>query len=99
MSQLEGIGDALGIALEKLGVEALDVLIELTERWESIGGDPWYGVSRPIVIRRGELVVEADPASAVRYLSYATSDLMRSLEGYFGRGVVVSIRVVPTSRR
>ena len=50
---------ALADVLRRLGMAPVEVLVDLEEHWDEIAGDPWVGVSRPVVLRDGELVVEA----------------------------------------
>jgi hypothetical protein len=86
-------GHALDAALQRLGIADLDVLMELDRAWDEIAGSPWSGVSRPVVLRRGELVVEAGSGPAAGLLRYAVGDLHRRLDGRFGPGVVAAITV------
>ncbi len=92
------IGDLLGPLLAQLGVANLEVMTELDRDWDLLAGSPWAGVSRPLVVRHGELVVEANSMAGVRLLRYAAESLAKRLSDHFGGSVVASVRVVPPSR-
>ena len=49
-------------------------------------GAPWVGISRPVVLRDGELVVEATSGPAAGLLRYAVGDLHRRLDSRLGPG-------------
>lgn len=83
-----------------MGLERVEVTLALQNEWDELAGSPWAGASRPMVVRDGELTVEADSASTVRYLRYAVGDLSRRLDERFGEGVVNSIVVkAPPARK
>ena len=88
----------IGPLLDKLGVANISVLTELTERWDELAGSPWAGNSTPLVVRHGELVVEAQSTAGVRVMRYAAESLAKRLADHFGPDVVTSVRVVTPSR-
>lgn len=93
MSGLESMGGMIGGALRKLGLDRLDVMLALFDDWEELAPDPWCRHARPVLLRGGELLVEAVSAPAVSLLRYATGDLLRALDQRFGEGVVSVVRV------
>ena len=99
MSDLEGLADALGPTLEGLGLTSFEVLLDLQREWDQLCGDHWKGHTEPVIIKDGELWIEATPPSMVRVLRYATGELMERLDGRFGEGVISSVRVMPKSSR
>jgi hypothetical protein len=95
---LSALGEFLGPLLADLGVASLDILSELAENWDELAGSPWAGNSIPQVVRHGELLVEAQTASAVRLLRYAAETLAKGMAEHFGADVITSVRVVPPGR-
>ena len=95
---LGSIDQLIGPMLRKLGVADLSVMTTLTDDWDLVAGSPWAGASRPLIIRHGELVVEANSPAAVRMLRYAAESLAKRLSDQFGAGVIDSVRVVAPSR-
>lgn len=93
MRELEPIGTSLGATLEGLGVASLDVLVTLFDEWDRVAGEPWAGKSTPLILRRGELIVEAESGPAVGLLRYAVGELLRRLDDRLGPGIVESVRV------
>lgn len=89
------VGAVLGPLLARFGMADLSVMTELTKSWDLLAGSPWAGASKPLVIRHGELVVEANSTAAVRMLRYAAESLGKRLSDHFGDGIVESVRVVP----
>ena len=67
--------------------------MDLEEHWDEVAGAPWVGISRPVVLRDGELVVEADVGPAAGLLRYAVGDLHRRLDSRLGPGMVDRIAV------
>lgn len=98
MEQLPSLGDDIGRLLVALGLPPFELLQELRNRWEELAGDRWGSDTAPIVVRHGELLVEAVDHRIVRRLRYDTDRLMERLERRFGRGFVTSVRVVAPPR-
>jgi len=94
---LESIGDPIRQALQRLGLTDVDQFFRLAAAWDSVAGAPWAGATEPLMLRHGELVVEAHSLSSVRLLRYATGDLQRRLDDFLGAGRVVTIKVVGLS--
>ena len=99
MSEPVRFDAALADVLRRLGMAPVEVLVDLEEHWDEIAGDPWVGVSRPVVLRDGELVVEATSAPAAGLLRYAVGDLHRRLDSRLGPGIVdrIAVRLPGTS--
>jgi len=93
MSRLEAMGGLVAQALKNLGIERLDVMLGLVAEWEDFAPEPWRSKATPLLLKGGELLVEAASPQAVSLLRYAAGDLLRSLDSRFGVGVVASVRV------
>jgi hypothetical protein len=93
MSRLESMEGLVARALENLGIERLDVMLSLVGEWENLTPEPWCSHATPLLLKEGELLVEAASPQAVSLLRYAVGDLLRSLDERFGEGVVGSVRV------
>ena len=93
-SDLQPLEEALGSALERLGLGSVELMTSLAEEWDELAGEVWAGISRPIVVRDKELVVEVDPPSAVRVVAYDAGRLKQEIERRFGEGAVVEVKVV-----
>lgn len=93
-------GDMLRSILAGLGVADLDRVRELEERWEEVAGPQWGSNSVPVVVRKGELLVEASDPRLVRMLRHDAERLVVRIAERFGRSFVTSVRVVgPPWRR
>ncbi|MDH5373257.1 MAG: DUF721 domain-containing protein [Acidimicrobiia bacterium] len=86
-------------ALSALGLERIDLTLTLMSEWDEIAGEPWAGSSNPLVVKDGELTVEAASPTAVRFLRYSTGDLLRRLDERFGEGIVQVVTVRPPPAR
>ena len=93
MSRLESMEGLVARTLQNLGIERLDVTLALVDEWETLAPEPWCSQALPVLLKGGELLVEAGSPQAVRLLRYAVGDLLRRLDERFGEGVVGSIRV------
>lgn len=99
VNDLHSIGALLRSALGSMGLERVDLTLSLMRDWDEIAGSPWAGASTPLVVKDGELTVEAASATAVRFLRYSIGDLMRRLDDRFGEGVVIAVTVRPPPTR
>ena len=93
MSRLEPMNTLVTRALKNLGIERLDVMLALLDEWEALTPEPWRSHASPLLLKGGELLVEASSPPAVSLLRYAGGDLLRTLDVRFGEGVVGSVRV------
>ncbi len=94
MKELEPVSRLMTQALQRLGVADLEVLVDLAEHWDEVAGAPWAGQSRPVVLRHGELVVEAAAGPGAGLLRYAVGDLLRRLDERFPTVDVETVRVM-----
>lgn len=94
---LEPIEDPIRRALQRLGLTDVDQFFRLAAAWDAVAGEPWAGNTQPLMLRSGELVVEARNVSSVRLLRYATGDLQRRLDDFLGTGRVLTIKVIGPS--
>jgi hypothetical protein len=91
MADLTG---GIGRMLRNLGMGDIRMLLDLQAEWDEIAGRPWAGVSRPMGVSDGELLVEASDPGTVSLLRYATGALVKAVEDRFGVGPVDRVRVV-----
>ncbi|MDE0167913.1 MAG: DciA family protein [bacterium] len=83
-----------------LGLPPMALLEELIERWPELAGSRWGSRASPIVVRHGELLVEAADRRIVRWLQHDTDQLVERIAGYFGPAFVTRVRVVgPAGRK
>jgi hypothetical protein len=93
MRHLESMEGLVVSALQNLGIDRLDVILALVDEWSTCAPQPWSSHASPLLLKGGELVVEARSSEAVSLLRYAVGDLLRALDERFGEGVVGSVRV------
>lgn len=91
--------DALGETLRKMGLAEPALIMDLEAEWPELAGEPWSSKSRPLFVRSGVLVVEANDPGAVAFLRYGVSELQRRLGERFGAEVVSLVEVRPPRRR
>ncbi len=99
MNDLHSVGALLRSVLGSMGLDRVDLTLTLMEEWEAIAGAPWAGASNPVVVKDGELIVEAASPTAVRFLRYSVGDLLRRLDDRFGEGAVTGVTVRPPPSR
>ena len=98
--EMASFGDMIQSILAGLGVADLDRIRELDERWEEVAGPQWGSKSVPVVVTKGELLVEASDPRLVRMLRHDAERLVVRIAERFGRSFVTSVRVVgPPWRR
>lgn len=93
------IGDLIGPLLESYGIARPKDASALIERWAEVAGEPWASRSRPVQVRRGELLVEVADGGSASLLKYQTADLIRHIADQLGTGLVDSVRIRTSSRR
>ena len=94
------VAEDVQLIASSLGLPPIGLLEELHDRWSELVGDRWGSRASPIVVRHGELVVEAADRRIVRWLQHDTDRLMERIAKYFGPGFVTKVRVVgPAGRR
>ncbi len=91
---MDDVREGLTVILGRLGLPAIEPLLELRSRWKELAGHHWGSQAVPIVVRHGVLLVEAVDRRLVRRLRYDTDGLLKRLESHFGVGFVSEIRVV-----
>ncbi len=79
---------AIREVLAALGIPDPDVHRRLQDDWAELAGSPWSEHSRPLYLRRGELVVEATSPMAMSVLRFAVASLEQRLRESLGEGVV-----------
>ncbi|MGH8923905.1 MAG: DciA family protein [Acidimicrobiia bacterium] len=94
----EALESVLSRLLGTLGLPSPDLLPRLRGSWDDLAGPPWAGQSRPVLIRRGELLVESNAPQLVSILRYASGELLRRLDTELGPGKIETIRVAPPRR-
>jgi hypothetical protein len=99
MKDLHSVGALLRSMLGSMGLDRVDLTLALMEEWDEVAGAPWAGASNPVVVKDGELIVEATSPTAVRFLRYSVGDLLRRLDDRFGEGAVNAVTVRPPPSR
>ncbi len=99
MNDLQSIGALLRATLGSLGLDRIDLTMRLMKDWDEIAGPPWAGASNPVVVKDGELIVEATSPGSVRFLRYSIGELIRRLDEQVGDGVVSAVTVRPPPAR
>ena len=94
----EALESVLSRLLHTLGLPSPDLLPRLRESWDDLAGPPWAGQSSPVLLRRGELVVESVSPQLVSILRYASGELLRRLDEELGSGRIDTIRVAGPRR-
>ncbi len=95
---LSSFESSLGDVFRKMGLPDPVLMSQLIDEWDDLAGTPWVGRSRPVVIKGRTLVVEASAPSMVAFLRYGATQLVETLSGRFGEGVVDQVEVIPPSR-
>jgi predicted nucleic acid-binding Zn ribbon protein len=92
------IGDLVRVLMERYRLADPDTWTRIRAEWDTLGGHPWAGRSKPRSLKDGELVVEAVTPGVVSILRYGTESLVGRLAEELGPGVVTSVRVVAPAR-
>ena len=83
-----------------LGLPPIGLLEELRDLWPELAGPRWGSKASPVVVRHGEMVVEAADRRIVRWLRHDTDRLVERIARHFGPGFVTKVRVVgPAGRK
>ena len=82
-----------------LGLPPIGLLEELRDLWPELAGPRWGSKASPVVVRHGEMVVEAADRRIVRWLRHDTDRLMERIARHFGPGFVTKVRVVGRAGR
>lgn len=91
-------GDALGAALRRMGLAEPGLMLELTEEWATIAGEPWATQAVPLYVRGGVLVVESVDRAGGAFLRYGVSELESRLDARFGPGTITKVEIRPPGR-
>lgn len=81
--------------LGRLGLRDVDVMLRLRDEWDELAGAPWAGVSQPLGLQGGELVVEAAVPGLVGTLRYGEQALVGTLSAALDSDAVKVVKVVP----
>ena len=79
---------AIREVLASLGIPDPDLHQRLRDEWAELAGSPWSEHSRPLYLRRGELVVEATSPRAMSVLRFAVASLEQRLKEVLGEDVI-----------
>ena len=91
---LVSVAEDVQLIASSLGLPPIGLLEELHDRWPDLAGRRWGSRASPIVVRHGELVVEAADRRIVRWLQHDTGQLMERIAKHFGPRFVTKVRVV-----
>jgi predicted nucleic acid-binding Zn ribbon protein len=65
----------------------------LVTEWESLSGEPWSTMSRPVALTRSVLLVEAVSPAAVSLLRFGAAGLAERLNQALGAAVIEEIKL------
>ena len=88
----ESVGSILDSVLDSTGLRRRTAERTVLEDWPDIVGDKIAGQSRPIDIRDGILVLEADHAAWRQELTLLIPEIIRKLNRKYGEGTVKEIK-------
>lgn len=89
----EAVGALLDGLLAKVTTPGGRVMVELAGHWEQIAGRPWAGVSRPVGLRSGVLLIEVADGGAATVLRFQQGALQQRLNRRFGDDTVVDVKL------
>lgn len=88
------VGDGVDRVLRHLVGARGRVVTSIFSSWSVVVGKELAGTCRPVSLDGGTLTIAARDAAAAESLRWSTADLLRTLNGEFGEGTVVDVRVV-----
>ena len=89
----EPVGALLDGLLAKVTTPGGRVMMDLAGHWDQIAGRPWAGVSRPVGLRNGVLIVQVTDGSTATVLRFQQAALMQGMNKRFGEGTVVDVKL------
>lgn len=98
MTDMSPLSTEIDRLLAGLGLAAVTTFDQLVADWEAVAGEVFAAHADPVLLKDGELVVEAE-AGSIPILRYAVSDLQRRLDDRLGPAVVEAIRIRPRARK
>lgn len=94
------VGAAVASIMTRLGIPPPATMEELSDRWSDLAGPQWGSHAVPVVVRHGQLLVEAGDRRIVRSLRHDADRLVERLAGHFGPAFITGVKVVsPPGRR
>ena len=90
---LEPMASVLDGVLAKIGVGRAPDVLRLMAEWDVLAGGRWVGVSRPVVLKSGRLIVEVRDGAVASLLKYQVQDLLGRLQSELGAGVIDSVHL------
>jgi hypothetical protein len=96
---LEPFSRSVDEMFRRLGMSDPVVMASIGAEWDELAGSPWSGRSKPLYIKGTTLVVEAASASMIAFLRYGESNLIETLAGRFGPGVIDHVDIRPPAVR
>lgn len=90
---MRSLGDALAEVAADLGLGDVGTAGEIAARWEELVGRSLAVHVRPVRLRDGVLVVQADSPGWASQLRYLGADVAERVNSALGREVVVEVRV------
>ena len=89
----ERVGALLDGLLAKVTTPGGRVMMDLVGHWDQLAGRPWAGVSRPLGLHNGVLIVEVADGSTATVLRFQQAALMQVVNRRFGEGTVVDVKL------
>jgi len=89
----KSVGALLERQMEELGLKERLVEDQLTEAWAEIVGSPNCQFSKPVQLKRGQLIVAvAQPALLYDLERFHKAEILRRLQERFGTGTIRDLR-------
>lgn len=86
------LGDLLKDALKKLASPSKPSIEAMLAIWEEAVGGAGAKHSRPVAIRKSELIVNVDGSSWLYELTLKKKDILKNMEGKLGKKSLSNIR-------
>ena len=87
------IDELLDRVVRGMGAPGRDAVELVFSRWDDVVGGVLASRTRPVAVRDGELVLEADDPAVVSHVRWLESQLVERLDELLGAGRVTSVRV------
>lgn len=91
--------EAIEATLKKLGLREPTVMMDLSRDWDEFAGEPWSGVTRPLYLRHGTLVIEVLSPPAMGFLRYGVTEMERRLAETYGKDTIAGVELRAAARR
>lgn len=91
--EAQAVGRLIERQLDELGLKERMVEDQLAEAWVEAVGRPNADYSKPVQLKRGQLIVAvAQPALLYELERFHKAEILRRLQARFGRGTIQDLR-------